>query len=376
MLTATEGDKVSLRIGGKLHSDWTHYEIDSDLQIPADAWQLELAAQHGQVPKEVREGAAIEVCLGRDVILTGFIDDVEDEVAKDTFRLNLNGRDGASVLLDCSAPVFSQKQMTLAQIVGAIVKPLGISRIRIDAEESRIREKVAINPGDTAWDALVSAAEANGLWPWFDPDGALVIGGPDYSKPPVASLILKKDGKGNNVERLRRARSSAERYSEVTVLGQSHGTSSEAGKHALKSTVKDTSLARYRPKITVDYDADNLSFARSRGRKILSDGFLKALTIVADVKGHRTSDGLLWMPGQRIHVLSEPQGIDGIFFLMGRRFTGGRGRATLTRLTLKADSAWVLDAHPHKLKKKRLKGSTKAGEDVEVFLPENIREAN
>lgn len=58
----------------------------------------------------------------------------------------------------------------------------------------------------------------------------------------------------------------------------------------------------------------------------------------------------MWQPGQRINVLSEPDGIDAVYFLMARTFVGGRGQGTETILTLKEDGAWVLDADPPKKK--------------------------
>ncbi|MFC0146144.1 hypothetical protein [Pectobacterium cacticida] len=64
------------------------------------------------------------------------------------------------------------------------------------------------------------------MWPWFAPDGTLVIGGPDYTKPPVASLIMRMDGKGNNVLSLADASSIDKSFSELTVLAQSHAHSS------------------------------------------------------------------------------------------------------------------------------------------------------
>ncbi|RQU97583.1 phage tail protein, partial [Burkholderia cenocepacia] len=113
------------------------------------------------------------------------------------------------------------------------------------------------------------------------------------------------NGKGNNVEWFDEDRSIAERHSEVTVLGQAHGTATEAGKHALKVTVKDTSVPVYRPSIHVDHDAPNLAAAEARARKIISDSALAAHTLRASVQGHRTSDGVLWKPGQRVHVIWE-----------------------------------------------------------------------
>ncbi|WP_054285953.1 phage baseplate assembly protein [Gulbenkiania mobilis] len=356
---------VSLLIGGKVHSQWTSYEIDSDLLIPADAWRVDLGVPQGQFPPIITEGAAVEVRIGRDTVLTGRIDDIEDDVGKGSHTLSISGRDSAAVLTDCSAPIFTAKQVTLAEVVANVVKPLGISKVRIDADRARTADKVNVEPGDTAWDTLVHAAEANGLWPWFEPDGTLVIGGPDYSKPPVASLVMKRDGKSNNLISLRRTRSMAERHSDITVLGQAHGTAVENGKHALKSTVRDAGVAVYRPRIVVDHDAENTEIARARARKLLSDSRLKGFTLMAKVSGHRTSDGLLWQPGQRIHVVSEPHEIDAVFFLMARKFQGGRGIGRTTMLTLKEDGVWVLDAHPHKRKHRRGKNSSGKGGGVE-----------
>jgi len=357
---ATQNNDVTLLIGGKAHSKWQHYDIDSDLLQAADAWQLQLGLPDGEVPAGVVDGAEVVLMVGRDVVLTGRIDDIDELVSKTSHTLTLVGRDHAAVLVDCSAPVFTARQATLAEVVASVVRPLGISRIRIASSQAgRARDKVSIEPGDTAWDVLARAAEANGLWPWFDPDGTLVVGGPDYSAPPVASLVLRRNGKGNNVQSLQRRRSMAGRYSDITVLGQAHGTHAEAGRHALKSAVRDPACAVYRPRIVQDGDADSLADTRARARKLLSDSRLQGMTLTAVVKGHRTSDGVLWQPGQRVHVLSEPHGIDGVFFLMARKLQGGEGQGSRTTLTLKEDGVWVLDAHPDKRDKKRTKRKKK-----------------
>ena len=64
-----------------------------------------------------------------------------------------------------------------------------------------------MDPGNSAWDVLNRAAAANSLAAWFDPDGTLVVGGPDYSAPAKAKLILRRDGQGNNVLSLSETRS-------------------------------------------------------------------------------------------------------------------------------------------------------------------------
>lgn len=356
-------DKVSVLIAGYVHDDWSSYDLDAHLQTPSDAWRVELAPPAGGIPSSVVPGAPVEVRVGYDTVLVGRVDEVEENLAHARQSLSLSGRDNTAILLDCAAPVFVARQATLAQVVANVVRPLGISKIQINADSSYTTEKINVEPGERAWQVLQNAAEANGLWPWFAPDGTLVIGGPDYTTAPVASLILRTSGVGNNVESLQRRSSMAERYSEVTVLGQHHGTDYETGKASLKGVAKDSSVSVYRPMVVIDHECENVASALSRARKLLMDSRLKGLTLTARVKGHRTSDGVLWTPGQRVHVLSEPHGIDAVWFLMGRRFIKGRaGQGSYTLLTLKEDGVWTLDAHAHKLRHRR--GKNEAAQEI------------
>lgn len=347
-------DRVTLLIAGKGHSDWQRYEIDSDLMIPADAWSVSLGMSGGQMPPDVVEGASVVVKVGSDTVLTGYVDEISHSVNKTTHTLTMSGRDLAADLLDCSAPIFTRMQSSLKEIAAAILGEFKKTKIRIDANLTYALKKIAIQPCDSAWDALANAAEANGLWAWFEPDGTLVVGGPDYSSPIVATLMLRRDGRGNNVISMDKTASHVGRYSRVTVLGQSPGTELEQGAPDLRGGWKDNGVLRHRPKIVFDGEAQNNAMCSARAKKFIGDSRLKGLTLTATVQGHRIDapgqpfDKKLWMPGQRIHVLSEPHGINGVFFLMARKFIRSRMDGTRTVLTLKEDGVWLAGVHPHK----------------------------
>ncbi|HEY1181482.1 MAG TPA: hypothetical protein VGE56_04195, partial [Rhodocyclaceae bacterium] len=263
-------DRVNLLLGGRSHADWLRYEVDSDLLTPADAWSVTLSmSPEGVIPAAVRSGEPAELRLADDPLMVGRVDAVSLRTRKGEVQLTIDGRDNSGQLLDCSAPVFTSQNLTLDQVVAKIVRPLGVTKIRIDADNALRREKVSVEPGDTAWDALAHAAEANGLWPWFEPDGTLVVGGPDYTATPVATLAHELVGAGNNVLSLDLVDSLSLSHSEVTVLAQTHGGGElRVARTGVKATYTDPSVRGYRPRIIVDHESDTPAHARERARKL------------------------------------------------------------------------------------------------------------
>lgn len=383
-------DKVSVIIAGKAHADWMTYQIDSDFLIPADQWSMTLGLPSGKFPADVKRGAAAQVKIGTDTVMVGRIDNVQRSIARGQVTLSLSGRDSTAILVDCASPVLTARQVTLEEVIAQVVRPLGITNIRLQAESSIRNDKVSVEPGERAWDTLMRACSGRGLWPWFAPDGTLIIGGPDYTTAPVATLIMRLSGKGNNLLQLSDTSSIERSFSQLTVLGQGHahttkksslaivdvdssdaatveddtdsddsqdstvGTA-ETGFHGMKAVISDPSISYYRPQVLVMHDADSQEQIQYRARKAMADARLAGYSLNATVHGHRTSDNALWAPGQRIHVISEPHEIDAVFFLMGREFNLSRSGGTTTTLRLKEDGVWIPDAFPKKKKKRNAK---------------------
>ena len=137
-------DKISLVIAGRSHSDWSSYRIDSDFLKAADAWQLMLGLPDKAFPPDIVRGAVVRLMCGDDTVLSGRIDRVSRNVARDSLSLSLSGRDDAAILVDCAAPVFSANQITLDEVIERIVRPLGIRNIRIQAQDAPRNDKVTI----------------------------------------------------------------------------------------------------------------------------------------------------------------------------------------------------------------------------------------
>ena len=353
---------VAIRVGGKEHRDWEAYSIDSDFLIPADAFDLTVGLHYGSTEIPDLSGESCEVLINDTVVMTGIIDNQSDNKSKGSRSLRLTGRDLASLLVDCSAPQLNVKGMKVSEAAKKLVEPWPqIQTVELRAEKDDTLDKIDIEPGETVWAALTHIANSVGLHPWFTPDGILVVGGADYSSEPVATLCWSRNDKRRNVQQVTIDRGIENRYSEVTFLGQSHAKLGDSSKHDLKWVYHDPTMTLHKPKTVVISDAENLAALQKQAKKQLADWRLEGFTLNITVGDHKTDGGILWEPGQRVHVIDEEEGIDAIFFLMGRRFGLSRTGGTVTELRLKEDGVWTPDAYQVKSEKARGRKGKKKG---------------
>ena len=344
---------VIVEIDGKSHNNWKSYDIDSDFLIPADAFAFDIGVPSDSTVLPDHSGAEMKVRINDTLVMTGIVDTVQHGISKTNRTYRLNGRDKASVLVDCSAPITNVKGVTVLDAVKKIVEPLGIKQVQLKAENNPLLDKVDIDVGETAWNAAMRCANSAGLHLWFEPNGVLIVGGADYSTPPVATLCCMKDGSQNNFEQADLSFDVSNRFSEITFLAQSHGKQGQDNKNDLKWVYKDSEMTTYKPKTIVVSDVDNLEALQKWAKKYIADSILEGFTLTIIVPDHKMQDGTLWQPGQRVHVICEEYDIDAIFFLMGRRFMLSRQGGTQTELRFKQDGIWTPDAYSAKAEKAR-----------------------
>lgn len=344
---------IVVEIDGKSHNSWKNYDIDSDFLIPADAFAFDIGVPSDSTVLPDYSGAEVKVRINDTLVMTGIVDTVQHGISKTNRTYRLNGRDKASVLVDCSAPITNVKGLTVLDAVKKIVEPLGIKQVQLKAENNPLLDKVDIDIGETAWNAAMRCANSAGLHLWFEPNGVLIVGGADYSTPPVATLCCMKDGSQNNFEQADLSFDVSNRFSEITFLAQSHGKQGQDNKNDLKWVYKDSEMTTYKPKTVVVSDVDNLESLQKWAKKYIADSILEGFTLTIIVPDHKMQDGTLWQPGQRVHVICEEYDIDAIFFLMGRRFMLSRQGGTQTELRFKQDGIWTPDAYSAKAEKAR-----------------------
>ncbi len=333
-------DAIRLDLGGLTCDTWKRYRVDSDLLTPADGWELSLGKFERALPAKMYEGAPVRLWLGDDLILSGSIDHIEDSTRKASGRqISISGRDDGAFLVDCSADILTLNQATLKQIMTKAVLPLGIKKVAWRAPEKTIRKRVHTEPGQSVWEWLQEACEANNVWPWFEPDGTLVIGEPDYTVAPVATLI--EDGERTNVEEFTVVRDLTNRFSKVTVYGQAAGDGEDGIAHVVGEATDDAVRVK-RHKVVVDGNCETTALAKARAQKLIGDGRMAGTEIRILVTGHRAPGGWVWKPGMRCTLVSPNKQVNGVYYLKKRILKLERSEGKTTELHFIEDGSWML----------------------------------
>ena len=350
--------EVSIVVDRAEISNWLSYEIDGNLLTPADAFSMRVGRPRPEHVREISEGSHCSVYVNGKQILKGVIDEVELEYSKRSAQsaLTITGRDMAAYLVDCSAPLDGYEKITLKELARKICAPWSIP-VRA-AEKANWEIVVESNdpygfgtlprtqpePGETCWEFLARYVKDQSLMMWMAPDGALVVSTPRDTALPELSLMhfLKKPRSlQNNIMAGRIIRSTAERYSHVAMKAQTQGDDNLFGSDAsqIEATAIDEELVAagiLRPLILADYEISSLEQARRRAVQEVRLRRAKGMKAVYTVRGHSPEDAGAepFRYDRTVEVRDELAGLNGVFYIVGRRFCMDRRNGATTVFTL------------------------------------------
>ncbi len=85
--------------------------------IPADAFRFDIGVASDSTHLPDFSGQEVKVLINGEIVLTGIVDTTHHGISKTSRTFSLNGRDKASILVDCSAPITNVKGLTVLEAV-------------------------------------------------------------------------------------------------------------------------------------------------------------------------------------------------------------------------------------------------------------------
>lgn len=336
------GNEIKLVIGGIAITQWDEVSVDSQINTPAENWSLTLYQEDGLLlPESIKGGAKVQLYYADQIILTSIADSVSEGINRDGYGLQINGRDLAGQLIDCSVPIFNGKQVTLEVLIGKYILSgdLGslFSNVKIQ-NNSWLKNKVSVEPSESLWDAIAKAAAVTGQHVWLDPDATLNVGNPfaDPYQVQTPLRLIKPQNNTNNILSLKRDNDVSNVFTEFKVLSQD-----AKGQHILSEAKASTQYSFNRLKIVSLGDVETKAEADAALEKIKKDNDFEAHTLTVTV-AEWMIDGKLWSTGWYVNL--ETNAISQAtakWAVIGRTFMLSRSGGKTTKLLLKRQGDWA-----------------------------------
>lgn len=339
--------RCDLMVDGTAYAGWQTVTVTRSIERAAAGFQLEVTERWGGQPdrRAIRPGAACAILLDSEVVIDGYVDTVSPRYEPQQHTVRISGRERIGDLVDCAAVVDGGHELAglnLAEIAAKLCQPYGIAVANQVGDLGKPFDRFAIEPGESAWEAIERACRHRGVLATGDGKGTLLLTRAGRGGRAAAALEL-----GRNVLAAGGSFSHQERYSLIVARGQREAEdilgADEAASPAARVT--DPAVRRYRPKVIIsERTGDGVTLAdRAEWQRRVSAG--RGTRVTYDVQGWRAAGGL-WAANQLVRVRDSYLDLDGELLIVAVTFALDEQEGTKTSLELMPASAFELLPEP------------------------------
>lgn len=327
---------VELEVDGVRHRGWTGLRLAASIEAAASKVTLEFTDRWdagGPRERPIRPAQPCRVLLDGEEVLRGHVDGVDADYDARFRRLTATARDLLGDLVDGAAavaPPFEWGGIALPEFARRLCQPFGIA-VQVQADCGTAFRRAAIQPGETAWEALERACRQRGVLPTGDGRGTLLLTRAGAGGEAAGPLTL-----GENILRARGRFDWTGRHDLVVVRGQGEGGGAGQG----EARCKDAEIGRHRPKLVVAEAAgEGVTFQRRADWEVLTAA-ARSRRLTYTVPGWRGASGALWRPNTLARVDDAFLGIARELLIVSVTFLLSAEDGTVTELEVAPPEAF------------------------------------
>lgn len=342
---------VFLRVNGREWGGWTSARISAGLDRAARDFNVEITRKWPGATEPtplIKNGDAVDVCIGEDLVLTGWIEATPIRYDSESLTMVIVGRSKTADLIDCTAQARQHTGATLVEIATALATPFGVNVVDTGAPTTALIDAQPQH-SETVIDCLYRLLGQVQSLVYDNENGELVIGAIGAVKATTA-LVL-----GENILSCDTERSIRERFSEYHVTGQRPGTDDDFGEatiSAIKQSTSDSSITRYRPYTIQQSGAATSATCKARCEFEQAQRAAKTRETTYTVQGWRQGDGSLWAPNMKVIVFDPFCGFENEELIIGEVTFIKGAEGTKTEIRVAPADAYLPEPLTAKSKKK------------------------
>jgi len=343
-MAEAQSEQVALSIDGRAYTGWTEVRIMRALDTLCGEFELRLTDREraGDAAFPLRAGAACQVKVGGETLITGWIDRLEGSIDAGNHEVSVSGRDRAGDLIDCSAIAKpgSWTNVAMEAIAAELAAPFGITATARTSTGPRIR-RFAIQQGESVSSAIERLARYRGLLAVSTASGNVELITPAQDAP-VADLV-----QGVNILAADGGHVASERFSRYLLKGQASGDDEVNGRAASAPSAEatDPAVTRYRPMLIIGEEQSDIASLKKRAEWEATTRAARAQQGRVTLQGWHRPDGRLWTPNVTVSLTAPALFMDGRMLVTSAALMKD-DRGTVTELVVSPPGAFSQLAIP------------------------------
>lgn len=306
-----------------------------------DAWQF-ADGQGGYSKWYLKPGDPCEIFIDNDLLITGYIDEVNSSYDGDSRTFSVAGRDKTCDLVDCAASVERDRtyqNLTVAQCARLLLSPFGITLIE-QASSGKPLAQISVDNGQTVFDVLENASKQRALLLTTNEKGEFLVTSPGFKKASVAII----EGE-TNILSAAMSLDHKKRFSKVVVMGQANSGEALSAELSFqtKASATDPTVDRYRPRVITAERTLTQNEANLRAQWESKYNAAKSVTIQMSLNGWRQGtdkNAPLWDTNMTVEVDAPELSTRGVMLIETVRYRLNE-QGEIVELTLSRPDAWV-----------------------------------
>lgn len=344
-MTANLPFEVSLN--GKPYYGWKSLTVSRSIEEMSGSFDIAMTRKAAEddllLTGEVAPSTAVQINIHGSTFLEGFIAAADYSYDKGSSNLVVKGRDRVGDLIDSAATVNRHFEFSGQKLDGAlrqILKPYGIP-LSVSADVGRPFERLAVQPGESAFDFIRRTCRMRGVLPLSDGIGGLIL---------VKPAATKSSGKltyGDNILSGSITLDESELHHLYVVKGQTEAHFSDDDSAAATAQPEgrayDKLVTRYRPKVIIAEAQGYAMTLEERAQWEKKQARAASRRAKYTVKGWEAKEGVIWGINTVVPVTDPRADLHREMLIAGLRFSYNEG-GTRTELDLAMPEAYDLPA--------------------------------
>ncbi|WP_178391838.1 phage baseplate assembly protein [Caballeronia sordidicola] len=277
---------------------WKAVRISRSIELATGFFDMSCSADANALKLIAKEGAPIKISIGQDLVLSGYVDTIENVLTPKDHLIRLTGRGKCSDLVDCSCRIDRVNPNTKLQaLCETVTQPYGIDVFIPPNGTQAILDQLPVLPRqivsitETAWEVIERYARYSGMLVFESEEGELTIS--------TAGTEIGSSGLavGANIEAITCTKSTLGTYSTYNaVLSAYSAGADDEGIPNMPAVTVVAAASRLRPMFFVsEQSATDRQFIEKRTNWLAARAYGRSRRVRILTDSWRSSDGSPWL---------------------------------------------------------------------------------